>query len=222
MPTPPAPAAGFPVADEPRRRSDPMSWSPLSGPASAVLGLLALTACNLADERPAAPPPVAEPAPAPPRPTDLVTGKAMVVTGDVLEVEGQRVRLQAVAAPDIRTTHGKRALIEMRRIISREAVRCDLVELEPPPAPPVPPPAKGPAGTKARQGWIGRCSVGTIDVAQELVKRGWARALPRYGDTYLIEEASARAAGRGMWPKPPPAKPAAKPPVPRSAKRQAG
>ncbi|BBK30600.1 hypothetical protein STHU_12340 [Allostella humosa] len=118
-----------------------------------------------------------------------------MLEGDVLEIEGQRVRLQAVDAPDAKTAQGKRALIELKRIIGREPVRCDLVELEPP-------------APKGRQGWIGRCVAGGVDIAQELVRRGWARALQRYGDSYVIEEASARAAGRGMWPKPPPAKPA--------------
>ncbi len=203
---------------------------PLTGPLASMVpalpavlllsALVFLAACNMAAEPPVAVVPAqASPAPPPPRPIDLVSGRATVVAGDVLEVEGQRVRLQAVDAPEARTQHGKRAMIEMRRIVGREPVHCELLELEPP-APKVRPPKVREGRAEAKQGWIGRCTADKIDVAQELVKRGWARALQRYGDSYVIEEASARAAGRGMWPKPPPAR--AKPATPRPTKRPPG
>jgi endonuclease YncB( thermonuclease family) len=173
-----------------------------------MLAMLLLAACSTAP--PPAPPlpaPVVEAAPAPPAAIDRIVGKAKVVTGDVLEVEGQRVRLQAVDAPAVRTAQGQRARTEMRRIIGREPVGCELLELEPP-------------SPHVKQGWIGRCRAGEVDVAQELVRRGWARALQRYGDSYVIEEASARAAGRGMWPKPP--RPGTKPARRPASHKKAG
>ena len=166
-------------------------------PALALLAALLLAACQQMGEEPAPAPVAAAPA-APPQPVDQVTGRATVVEGHLLEIDGQRIRIQAVDAPDIESRLGQRALIEMRRIVGRDPVRCQLLELE------------APTG-KGRQAWVARCMTGDTDIGQELVRRGWARALQRYGDSYVIEEAQARAAGRGMWPKPPPPRPTAKP-----------
>lgn len=178
------------------------------GAVLAIAAALLLGACadpGAEGAQTALPPP---PAPAPAR-TDHAIGRPTVIEGDVLEVDGRRVRLQAIDAPDVATRTGKRSLIELRRIIGLEPVNCELLELEPP-------------APKVQQGWIGRCTSEGVDIAQELVRRGWARALQRYGDSYVIEEASARAAGRGMWPKPAAPRPGTKPATPRTAAKKTG
>ncbi|WP_374448444.1 thermonuclease family protein [Stella sp.] len=168
---------------------------------AVLAAALAVGACQDMIERPQPAPVVAAPPPAPPAPVDQIAGRPTVIEGDLIEIDGQRVRIQAVDAPAIDTKLGKRAMIEMRRIVGRDPVECQLLELE------------APTG-KGRQAWVARCRSGETDIGQELVRRGWARALQRYGDSYVIEEAQARAAGRGMWPKPPPARPASKPKTP--------
>ena len=171
------------------------------GPAFLLAVALATAGCQEMGGEASAPPVVAA-APAPPPTIDQVTGRPTVIAGDVVEIDGQRVRIQAVEVPSLHTRTGKRALVEMRRIVGRDPVRCQLLELEA-------------AAGQGQPAWVARCLSGETDIGRELVRRGWARARPHYGDGYEIEEAEARSTGRGMWPKPPPARPTAKPPAPR-------
>ena len=90
--------------------------------------------------------------------------------GPLVETNGKRIRIQAVDAPDIESRLCKRALIEMRLIVGRDPVRCQLLELE------------APTG-KGRQAWVARCMTGDTDIGQELVRRGWARCLRRDCDS---------------------------------------
>jgi endonuclease YncB( thermonuclease family) len=47
---------------------------------------------------------------------------------------------------------------------------------------------------------IAQCRVGGSDLGRYMVSRGWARDWPRYSEgAYADEEASARAANRGIW-----------------------
>lgn len=172
-------------------------------PGTALLLVVALAAagCQEMGGEPSAQPVVAV-APSPPPTIDQVSGRPTVIAGDLIEVDGQRVRIQAIETPAPHTRTGKRALVEMRRIVGRDPVRCQLLELEA-------------AAGQSRPAWVARCLSGETDIGRELVRRGWARARPHYGDGYEIEEAEARSTGRGMWPKPPPARPTAKPPTPR-------
>ncbi|MGE0716500.1 MAG: thermonuclease family protein [Alphaproteobacteria bacterium] len=173
---------------------------------TALAAALLLGGC-VTTEAPAPQVAVQPPPAPPPRSVDLAAGPATVVDGHTLEVGELRVRLQAIEAPDPRELRGRRALIELRRIVGKEAVRCELVELE-----------RGAAG--ARQSWIGVCFAGEADIGREMVRRGWARVLPRYAETYVIDESAARAAGRGMWaqkkPAPAPIRPPPRPPATRT------
>ncbi|BBK38289.1 hypothetical protein STAQ_33670 [Allostella sp. ATCC 35155] len=175
----------------------------ISRPGPALLLAVALAAAGCQDMGgEASAPPVVAAAPAPPPTIDQVSGRPTVIAGDLVEIDGQRIRIQAIETPGLNTRTGKRALVEMRRIVGRDPVRCQLLELEA-------------AAGQGQPAWVARCQSGETDIGRELVRRGWARARPHYGDGYEIEEAEARSTGRGMWPKPPPARPTAKPPAPR-------
>lgn len=108
-------------------------------------------------------------------------GRARVVDGDSLVVAGERVRLHAIDAPELREPLGGRARLEMERIVGRRPVTCE------------------PRGHDRYGNTVATCRQGRLDVAAELVRRGWARAWHRYGREYVGEEEAARAAGRGMW-----------------------
>lgn len=110
-----------------------------------------------------------------------VAGRARVVDGDSLVVAGERVRLHAIDAPEMREALGARAKLEMERIIGGKAISC------------------APRGADRYGNTVATCHVGRTDVGREIVRRGWARAWPKYGLDYIAVESDARAAGRGMW-----------------------
>lgn len=108
-------------------------------------------------------------------------GAARAVDGDSIVVGETRVRLHAIDAPEMREPLGARARLEMERIVGRRPVRCEA------------------HGHDRYGNTVATCYSGRTDVAAEIVRRGWARAWPRYGRQYVADEAAARAAGRGMW-----------------------
>lgn len=108
-------------------------------------------------------------------------GGARVVDGDSLVVAGERVRLHAIDAPEMREPLGARAKLEMERIVGNRVVRCQSL------------------GHTRYGDTIATCHVGRTDIEAEIVRRGWARAWRRYGHDYVEDEEAARTAGRGMW-----------------------
>ncbi|BBK44105.1 hypothetical protein STVA_41250 [Allostella vacuolata] len=110
-----------------------------------------------------------------------IRGRARVIDGDGLAIAGESVRLLAIDAPERGEPLGRRARRELEEIVGRAIVACQ---------------AQG----RDRYGRaVAVCHRGPIDVGQEMVRRGWARAWARYGRQYLDDEAAARAARRGMW-----------------------
>jgi endonuclease YncB( thermonuclease family) len=46
---------------------------------------------------------------------------------------------------------------------------------------------------------LGRCRIGKTDLAAWMVAQGWAVVDPRFEQTYLPQQAEAKAARRGVW-----------------------
>jgi len=119
---------------------------------------------------------------------DTLAGRASVIDGDTLEIHGERVRLWGVDAPESRQTCGdpvwrcgQRAANELALWIGQRTVTCE------------------PQG-KSYNRIVAVCSVGGTDIAAWLVTQGWALDDARYsGGAYADEQATARAAGRGVW-----------------------
>ncbi|WP_170221591.1 thermonuclease family protein [Allostella humosa] len=110
-----------------------------------------------------------------------IRGPARVADGDTLVIDGTRIRLLAIDAPEMGEPLGGRARLEMERIIARRPLDCE------------------PHGHDRYRNTVAVCRRGRLDVAAELVRRGWARAWRRYGLDYVAQEDEAKAAGRGMW-----------------------
>ena len=105
---------------------------------------------------------------------DTIEGQARAIDGDTLDVEGVRVRLNGVAAPERDEQGGSEATDAMRQIIGNQAVRCSLT------------------GETTYQREVGTCWIGTLDVGAALIAAGRARDCPRYsGGRYASLETPA-------------------------------
>ncbi len=93
-----------------------------------------------------------------------ITGKARVVDGDTLDVDGVRVRLNGLAAPERGEPGGREATRFMVDATRREAVTCELT------------------GEQSYDREIGRCFVDGEDLAALAVAAGVARDCPRFSD----------------------------------------
>ncbi len=119
-------------------------------------------------------------------PADRHVGRLRVADGDSLELDGIRVRLVGIDAPELDQTctltgapHpcGREAREHLLHLIGGRPVTCFSTDVD-------------------RYGrHLGRCAAGDTKLNAEMVRSGWAVA---YGG-YEHEEADARAHGRGLW-----------------------
>jgi endonuclease YncB( thermonuclease family) len=121
----------------------------------------------------------------------VLTGRAVVIDGDTLQIAGERIRLHGIDAPELdqscidsggRTTAcGRMARDRLSEMIGTSVVRCETRDRD-------------------RYGrWIAKCLIGTVDLQSRMVREGWAVSFVRYSHDYDGEEAAARSAGSGLW-----------------------
>ena len=119
-----------------------------------------------------------------------VTGPARVIDGDTLEVQGERIRLHGIDAPESRQfcrlngkpwQCGKDAANALAEKIARRPVTCEDL------------------GRDRYDRIIARCTVAGEDLEKWMVSQGLALAYRRYSLDYVHEETDARAARRGIW-----------------------
>jgi endonuclease YncB( thermonuclease family) len=120
-----------------------------------------------------------------------LSGEARVIDGDTIDLQGTRIRLEGIDAPEIAQTCprtlagtwscGEAAAATLRRLVAGRPLTCQ------------------------RQGHdkygrvLGICFDGSRDINAEMVREGMAWAFVRYSQTYVREEAEARAARVGIW-----------------------
>lgn len=112
------------------------------------------------------------------------------VDGDTLIIAGERLRLAAIDAPELKQSCGDAAgrAWPCGRW-AKERLSALLTG-----------PAECRGDSRDRYGRrVVRCSVGGIDLGAAMVVQGAARAYLRYGDEYAPHEARARSEGRGIW-----------------------
>lgn len=117
-------------------------------------------------------------------------GRAIVISGDTLEINGERIRLEGIMAPvDGQTCKMYGLTYDCRRISATalmdltagSTVRCPEYRVEP------------------NVGKVGTCYAGGYDLSEGMVYTGWALAYPRAANGYLHFEKRARHSHHGLW-----------------------
>lgn len=116
-----------------------------------------------------------------------IQGVASVVDGDTIEIHGTRIRLSGFDTPESGARCGdtnvyQAASLALSDFVAQRTVSCT------------------PTGTDNYNRTVATCSVGGTDLGDYMVSQGWGRDWPRYSNgAYADEEATARAAPRGLW-----------------------
>lgn len=120
-----------------------------------------------------------------------LAGRADVIDGDTLEIDGRRIRLLGVDAPEsgqscqdesgARYSCGRRAANALAEKIAFKTVSCEQRDLD------------------SYGRIVAVCTVAGEDLNAWLVRQGWAVAYQRYSWAYVGEEVVARWNGRGIW-----------------------
>ena len=119
-----------------------------------------------------------------------LSGTATVTDGDSLEMDGTRIRLNAIDAPEAAQTCGRPTAIwkcgevatrKLRELVGALPIVCEKTD------------------TDSYGRTVAVCRSGAVDLAAEMVSAGLALAYRQYGDEYVDEEAAARSARRGLW-----------------------
>ena len=118
------------------------------------------------------------------------SGRAQVLDGDTIEIEGKRIRLFGIDAPEASQlcyrgaeswACGEAATGALRGLISDSELSCRGHEID----------------------QFGRlvavCTIDGMDLGKLMVAQGWAIAFQRYSDDYVADEARAQADKLGMW-----------------------
>ncbi|OAF14132.1 thermonuclease family protein [Bradyrhizobium neotropicale] len=119
-------------------------------------------------------------------------GQASIIDGDTLEIHGNRIRLWGIDAPEssqlcrgddsLPYRCGAKAANELDAFIARRPVSCE------------------PVGRDVYGRTVATCSVGSVDLAEWLVRGGLAFDWPRYSKgKYDSAQREADHAGRGVW-----------------------
>jgi endonuclease YncB( thermonuclease family) len=120
-----------------------------------------------------------------------VEGRALVVDGDTIDVDGARIRLHGIDSPEagqkcskangVEWRCGQSAVKALGRLVQGKTVKCDnLID-------------------DGMGRMIASCLVAGADVSAQLVRTGNAWAFVRYSRDYVSLEEEARSKGIGIW-----------------------
>ena len=120
-----------------------------------------------------------------------IQGTASVIDGDTIEIRGERIRLDAIDAPESsqpcpdaagkQYRCGQKSAFALADMIGRSVVSCE------------------PKGRDRYKRVIAVCFKAETNLNAWMVVQGWAVAFRKYGNDYIREEDEARLAGRGIW-----------------------
>ncbi len=126
-----------------------------------------------------------------PGPGRPIEGSAVVVDGDTIEINGERVRLEGIDAPEVAQTCSKEtgetwdcgleASEVLRALISSKSVSCDR------------------AGQDKYGRTLGICFAEADELNAAMVRNGYAWAFVKYSQAYVVAEKEAQATRAGVW-----------------------
>ena len=123
--------------------------------------------------------------------SELVTGKAKILSGDTLSIAGTPFRLVGIDAPEEK---------QQCRVASGRTFDCGLVSttalMDLTVATPV---SCHPTGRVRDKLPEARCFAAGYDLSKGMVHTGWALAWPKTGTIYGAIEKTSRKSGNGMW-----------------------
>lgn len=117
-------------------------------------------------------------------------GEPRLIDGDTFDLDGVRIRLFGVDAPESAETCdykgatilcGQSALFALADRLKDSPVTCQN------------------HGTDRYGRVVAKCFESGEDIGAWMVRQGWARAFTRYSQEYNVEEQAARKARRGIW-----------------------
>lgn len=125
-----------------------------------------------------------------PAAAEVVSGPAQVIDGDTIAMEGRRIRLFGIDAPELQQTCnlngenwacGEEASRQLAEIIGNQRVDC--------------------MGEESDEygRLIALCSVGRVQLNTVMVETGWATAFRKYSQDYVAAETRARGNRAGLW-----------------------
>lgn len=122
---------------------------------------------------------------------ERVVGAAVVTDGDSIRIEGTRIRLDGIDAPERRQkckdaqgkTYpcGQISMQALKLLVKAGDIRCIK------------------KGSNRYGRLLAQCFAGDIDLSAKQVQQGWAVAYRKYDQTYVTDEKQARDAKLGMW-----------------------
>jgi endonuclease YncB( thermonuclease family) len=119
-----------------------------------------------------------------------ILGIAQAKDGDSLEVNGVRIRLYGIDAPELSQTCnrggkqwpcGRDAFDNLSGLATGREVRCSRL------------------GRDDFDRVLAKCTVGGFEVNRTMVERGYATAFRKYSNDYVAAENRAKEAGLGIW-----------------------
>ena len=124
-------------------------------------------------------------------PDDWISGHALVVDGDSLEILNQRIRIFGIDAPEGQQTCkdadgadyrcGNTSAGALTDLVGKQPVKCEPIERD-------------------QYGRVvARCFLGDEDIGEWMVLNGHALAYREFTADYIDEEHVARTMERGMW-----------------------
>ena len=113
---------------------------------------------------------------------EQLTGKAVAIDGDTIELRGVRIRLVGIDAPEMKWPSGQYAAAFMQAMLDAVEVRCDLL------------------GYDQYKRVLGQCyGPRGADLAQNMVLMGHAINAKSYAPDYSADERVARVNCNGIW-----------------------
>lgn len=121
---------------------------------------------------------------------ESISGKAKVVDGSTLEIEGQTIRFAGIMAPGRSQTCerggsewpcGQVAFQRLKELVAGKSVRCSIT------------------GRDLDERTIGVCYAGMTELSRAMVSEGLAVSRYSFGIDYLEPQAVAKAARIGLW-----------------------